>query len=377
VTISRYRTGKRVPTKAFLLDLLDRAPNAGFTFDQIAPRLGHPWTGSRDPRRYQNFADYAASIRVLERANRDQFAIKLDVTIDDVRDLEHGVLPDEAMVRKLARVFLRPHYSPKDIIAAFPQLRPDEHARDFRERFLKFQHLPKGDPARRAMENAIIEDGVPMAQCIARAVAWRYRRPELAEEIWGEGLVLAVRDHDPRRGFLPGYLKARIRGLARGIIWSRMQTGVSAVLRDYGLMVREAEESLLQDFGRSPTEAEIAQYLDVPTKVVGEVSQALRASDAVLTDNLELLLQDVTAMSIAARQWADSDDALVRQLRRLSAEEKELLYLFYFDELPMPEIARITCSPEADVSSGLKWALARLCSEDCVDQSASARTWHR
>lgn len=364
MTISRYRAGKRIPTMGFILDVVDEAPNAGFTVDQVAPRLGHTWKATRDPSRHSTFAGYFATIRVLERLSRNQFAIRLGLTIEMVRDLERGVLPDETIVRKFVRTFLRPEYSYRDVIAAFPQLRPDDCARQLREKFLKFQHLPKGDPARRAMENAIIEECVPMARKIASAVAWRYRRPELAEEIWGLGLVLAVRDHDPRRGFLPGYLKARIRGLARGIIWSRMQSGVSNVLRDYWLMVRESEEFLLQEFGRSPSEFEIAQHLDVPVEIVREVAQAFLASDALLTDHLDLLIQDVIDLSLAAGEWADSDDALVQRFRRLSEDERELLYLFYFDQFPMTEIARVTGSSEAEASANLKWALARLCSED-------------
>ncbi|MDI6097829.1 sigma-70 domain-containing protein [Actinoplanes sp. NEAU-A12] len=217
---------------------------------------------------------------------------------------------------------------------------------------------------RRAMDNSIIEECVPMAQKIARAVSGRYRRPDLAEEIWGLGLVLAVRDHDPRRGYLPGYLKARIRGLARRIIWSRMQTGVNAALRDYGFAVRETDEFLLQEFGRSPTEFEIAQHLDVSVEVVREVAQALIASDALFTEHLDLLMQDVVDLSVASREWDDNDDVLVRRFRRLSREEQEVLYLFYFDQFPIEEIARVTDASEADVSNALKWALAQLCSDE-------------
>jgi hypothetical protein len=101
VTISRYRAGKRVPTMGFILDLVDEAPNAGFTVDQIAPRLGHPWKATRDPGRHRTFADYFATIRVLERLGRNQFAIRLDLNIDAVRDLERRVLPDDAVIRKL------------------------------------------------------------------------------------------------------------------------------------------------------------------------------------------------------------------------------------------------------------------------------------
>jgi hypothetical protein len=121
VTVSRYRSGKRVPTMGFVLDLIDEAPNAGFTVEHVAPRLGHPWRGTRDPHRHRAFAEYFVTIRVMAGLNRNQFAIKLGLTVDCVRDLERGVIPDVALVRKFVRAFLRPEYSAKEIIAAFSQ----------------------------------------------------------------------------------------------------------------------------------------------------------------------------------------------------------------------------------------------------------------
>jgi DNA-directed RNA polymerase specialized sigma subunit len=317
-------------------------------------------SGSKDPRVYKRFADYFADIRVLKRRNRAQFAIKLGITIDDVRDLEHGVLPDETLIKRFAKTFLRPDHSYKHMVSAFPSLRPNELARQLRDRCLEFQHLPKADPVRRRMENAIIEECMPMAQRIAKSVAGRYRRSDLAEDILGLGLVLAVRDHDPRRGYLPGFLWVRIKGVARRILWSGMQTGVTKALRNHGLMVREREEFLLQDFGRHPTEAEIAQHLDVKVEVVREVNQALLASDTLLTDDFELLLQDVVGMSVATRLWVDNDDVLVARFRRLSPSEQELLFLFYYDQFPPPEIARLTGLPEPTISTDIKWAVAKL-----------------
>ncbi|MDI6097830.1 hypothetical protein QLQ12_04355 [Actinoplanes sp. NEAU-A12] len=103
VTVSRYRAGKRVPTMGFILDLVDAAPNAGFTVDQVAPRLGHPWRATKDPERHRTFADYVITVRVLARLPGNQFAIKSGLTIDCVRDLERGVLPDDAVLRKFVR----------------------------------------------------------------------------------------------------------------------------------------------------------------------------------------------------------------------------------------------------------------------------------
>lgn len=362
-TLARYKAGKRVPTKVFLLDLLDKAPKVGFTFDQIAPKLGHRWAGSRDPQRYDTFAEYFAAIRVIERRNRDQLAIKLGITAEDVKEIEHGVLPDPQVVKRFAKVFLRPQFSYNDVVAAFAQLRPDQEAAELRDRFLTFQHLPKGDPTRRAMEDAIIEECVPMAKRIARSVAYGLHHPELEEEIWGEGLVVAVRDHDPRRGYLPAYLRARIKGLARGILWSRMQSGVSTVLRDYGLMVREADEFLTKDFGRSPTEAEIAQYLDIAPAKVSEITQAVLARHAAVSENLDFLLQHAVDIGFANEPWAGTENMLARRFRDLPEEDAELLFLHYHDRIPVPEIAEITGATEDDVAARLRWAIACLRSE--------------
>ncbi|MDG4827501.1 sigma-70 domain-containing protein [Asanoa sp. WMMD1127] len=199
-----------------------------------------------------------------------------------------------------------------------------------------------------------------MAQGIAHSVAWRLRRPELADEIWGEGLMLAVRDHDPRRGFLPGYLKARIRGLARSIIWGRMQSGVGTVLSEYGPMVRDAEEFLLQEFGRTPSEAEVAQYLDIPTATVNEVSRALHASQAAVSDNLEFLLHHAIDISSLDDMLVDDDRVLVSILRQLGEEVRELLYLHYLDKRPTRDIAQATGMAESDVIFKMRWAVSCL-----------------
>jgi DNA-directed RNA polymerase specialized sigma subunit len=246
------------------------------------------------------------------------------------------------------------------VIDSFPVLRPTEADQNLRARFLEFQHLAKNDPARLASENAIIEEYLPMARRIGKAVAGRYRRSDLAEEITGLGLVLAVRDHDPRRGYLPGFLWARIKGLAKEILWSGMQSGVTKVLRDYGMMVRDAEEFLLQDFGRQPTELEVAQHLDVKVDVVRDVNQALLVSDTILTEDFELLLQDVVGMNVATHILADNDNVLVARFRQLAPFEQELLFLVYYDQFPITEVARLTGLSEADISTDAKSAVLKL-----------------
>jgi DNA-directed RNA polymerase specialized sigma24 family protein len=88
-----------------------------------------------------------------------------------------------------------------------------------------------------------------------------------------------------------------------------------------------------------------------------------RRSDALFTEHLDLLMQDVIDMSLATREWDDDGSALVKRFRRLPSEEQKVLYLSYFDEFPMGEIARVTGAGEDEVSSLLKSALAELCSD--------------
>ena len=93
-TVLRYRAGGNVPSRAFLLDLLDKAPEVGFTFREIASPLGYRWVGSLDPQKFRRFGEFLSSVRVHTNRNRDHFAIKLSVGVDVVRDVEHGLLPD-------------------------------------------------------------------------------------------------------------------------------------------------------------------------------------------------------------------------------------------------------------------------------------------
>jgi hypothetical protein len=88
----------------------------------------------------------------------------------------------------------------------------------------------------------------------------------------------------------------------------------------------------------------------VSAEVVREVSQALMASDVMLTDNPELLMSEVAELSVASRLRAESDDALVARVRRLTDAEMGLLDLYYFDRLSISEIACVTGSTEAGIS---------------------------
>ena len=90
---------------------------------------------------------------------------------------------------------------------------------------------PPTDPQRRRLENSLAAELVPVAKRIAAAAAWKIHRPEYAEEVWGEGLALAILHQDPSRGLFLSYLSARIRGLVHELVRGSLQTGTATILR--------------------------------------------------------------------------------------------------------------------------------------------------
>lgn len=197
-TINNYLLGRRCPSRRFLLDLLDKAPVADIAFQEIAPLLGVRRGECPHPRRYKRkpLHEYLAAVRVSMRRTRDQFAAKLGVTVGRVSDVEHGHIPDRDYLLRLSRV-LPPPITLDSIVATFPALRPTAYDVKLRHSLEKARLHPVADPRRQRLENALAFELVPEAKRMALNAAWRMRRPDYADEVWGEAIFLTIRRHDP------------------------------------------------------------------------------------------------------------------------------------------------------------------------------------
>jgi DNA-directed RNA polymerase specialized sigma24 family protein len=356
-TVRRYLHGMRVPTRIFLLNLLEWVPDPRLRYGTVSRALGHRWVGSKDPRAHRTRAEFVTAVRILAGRSRRQFAINLGVPLDTLIEVEEGYLPERAMIENLAKKFLVPDFTTHDVVAAFRALQPSEEESEIRAHFHCLNDSSLTEQQRRHKRDDLIYRFAPMAQEMAARVARRLRRPEVAEEIWGEPLMQAVVGHDPRLGLFPSYLNGIIRGYAATLIWPTRRRSIDTNLTNFGKAVREAEEELPQILGRTPTERDIARYVDVSPRVVSDVRRARLAGWTAGSDELERLPLYIPTPS-------DTESPQETMLSALSDEQRELVFLHYLDGASVEELAETYDVSQEEVLAELKWAVALLSAED-------------
>ncbi|MET8088975.1 helix-turn-helix domain-containing protein [Micromonospora sp. NPDC005220] len=346
--------------------MIDKVPLADPEFKQIAPLLRLGKCGIAGPSKYRRLpvSTYLAAVRVAARRTRDQLAAKLGVSVQMVYDVEHGIIPDRSYLLRLARHFLTATVTIDDIIAVFPVLRPTAEDLKIQRVLEKIRLHPVADPRRLRLENELAHELAPLAKRIAASAAWRLNRPDCAEEVWGEGIVLAIRHQDPARGLFISYLKSRIAGLLIDLVRGNLVSGTETILHDYGPSVREAEESLSDQLGRLPTEREIARYLDIHCRLVSEVRRARLANSTVSVDHLDFFFQH--AIDIDSSPESAGDSQYLRRLREMPDDWREIIYLHFHDKLSVSEICDLTKSSEASVIEIVDLALVMLRGGDSV-----------
>jgi transcriptional regulator with XRE-family HTH domain len=338
-TINDYLTGRRCPSRRFLLDLLDKVPLADYSFQEIAPLLGIRRGKCPQPSRYHRkpLHEYLSALRVSLRRTRDQFAAKLGVTVDEVTAVEHGHIPNSDYFKRLSQVLPDP-ITVDAVIATFPVLRPTPLDNKLRHNLEKARLHPTVDPQRRILENALAADLAPEARRMALNAAWKIRRPEYAEEVWGEAVALTIRRHDPQKGLMLAYLNSSIHGLIRALVAGNRHTGTATILRDYGETVREAEEFLFDRLGRLPSDDEVALHTDLRASLIGEIQRARAACVHVGGGELDFLLQQ--AVDILPSESA-AESELTRRLRDMPDDWREIIYLHFHDRLSLAEIMAV------------------------------------
>lgn len=307
---------------------------------------------------HRSTAEFFSAIRLLAGRSRQQFAINLGVSVKTIMEVEEGFIPDGPLILALAKKFLQPDFDASDVTAAFRVLRPSSEELEIRESFAGLHDPSLTEAQRTGIRDGLIVRLVPLAKETARRVAWGLKRPECAEEIWGEPLFDAVLRHDRRPAQFTSYLRGNIKRYAAALIWSSRQSGVDTALRDYGKAVRDAENELPQLLGKTPTEWDIAKYLDVSPRVVEDVMRARSASFAVGSDDFELLTAGAVRSHGSLEDQSESE--LKDRIAGLPDQQRELVFLHYLEGASVADLADMYEVSEEDVLAELKWAVALL-----------------
>lgn len=219
-----------------------------------------------------------------------------------------------------------------------------------------------GNPEIRAR---LLKQYLPLVRNVAGRMAIGFPRSvELADLINTGviGLVEAFRNFDPTRGVkFETFAVPRIRGAIldelRALDWVPRSTRARS---------REIERALLElenDFGRPPTEAELAMKLKCSVEelmhAIGDVSGSsllsldetiYREDDNRQVPRIETIRDDAKATALGDMEKGELRAFLVTAIDRLTEQEKLVIALYYFEELTLKEIGEVMSISESRVS---------------------------
>jgi RNA polymerase sigma-B factor len=183
---------------------------------------------------------------------------------------------------------------------------------------------------------------------VAEAVARRYRQRGLPQEdldqVAYEGLTKAVARFDPTlRNDLLTFAVPTIRGELQRYFrdqgWTvRPPRRIQEVQNHAHAVVRELE----QELGREPTNAEVAERLEISPEAYSEAMSALGCFQPASLD-LPVGADSATLGDLlpGAEETQDASEArlvLAPVVRRLSERDRRILYLRFFEDLTQAEI---------------------------------------
>ncbi|MGN6870060.1 MAG: SigB/SigF/SigG family RNA polymerase sigma factor [Solirubrobacteraceae bacterium] len=209
---------------------------------------------------------------------------------------------------------------------------------------------------------------------LARKLAARYRG--LGGEPFDDllqvaslGLLKAIDRFDPNRGtafstFAVPTILGELKRYFRDTGWS---AHVPRGAQELALKVQEAEQATSSRLGRSPTAAELAQYMEVS---VEEVLDGLEAAAAHHATSLEVPHDELDGESQSLADSFGEDDPRFEQIdasltiasaaTELSERDLRVLELRFYGELTQNEIAKRLGVSQMQVSRILRRALAHL-----------------
>lgn len=184
------------------------------------------------------------------------------------------------------------------------------------------------------------------------------------------GLMEAIERFDPRRGVkFETYAAQRVRGaILDGL---RAETWAPA-LRQKARQLEEAYARLEGELGRSPTDAELARFLnltpeelarreaEVGAAVLLSLEEGLTGPGGERMPAAERLADDQVADPAQAALALERRELLAEAIARLSEKEQLVVTLFYYEGLTAKEIAAVMGLSVARISQLHSKAILRL-----------------
>jgi RNA polymerase sigma-B factor len=228
--------------------------------------------------------------------------------------------------------------------------------------------MPADNPRRAVLRDRTIEAWLPLAQHLAHRYSGRGEPTDDLLQTAAVGLIKAVDKFDPDRGVdFAGYAIPTIIGeLKRHFRDRTWDIRVPRRLQEMRLAISEANSTLLQSLGRSPTVADIAAHLKLTEEEILEGLEGARAYNAVSlstpTGDGERAteLGDMLGSDDNQYELAELRVALGPALATLDEREQKILTLRFYGNLTQSQIADHIGVSQMHVSRLLARALTKL-----------------
>lgn len=225
------------------------------------------------------------------------------------------------------------------------------------------RYARRRDPAAR---NELVERYRPHAEALARRF---YRHGEMLDDLTQvalEGLLMALQRFDPERcrPFL-AYAKPTITGVIqryfRDLGWS---VRIPRWVHELSGPIRDARDMLAQDFGREPTNAEIADFIGITEQNLLQVMAAGEARQPSSLDVVhpvaKLQTEQVIGRADPGLSQVENRTALHQAMELLPDEDRELLHRYFVEEQTQAELAEHMGCSQMQISRLLGSAIRRL-----------------
>jgi RNA polymerase sigma factor for flagellar operon FliA len=218
-----------------------------------------------------------------------------------------------------------------------------------------------------AARDALILEHLPLVHDVVRKLQKRLSNEIEHDDLLGAGtlgLMDAIKAFNVSRGMaFSTYAVPRIRGSILDDL--RRRDYVPRSVRQKSRQITKARETLMKELGRTPTAIEIAATLEVELKDLHRWELEIESSVQVPIDSPSKFSSDIEstgfriARLIADSSIATADDTLDRQqesdliqeaMMKLKNQERDVLILYFFENISLVEIAGIFEVTESRIS---------------------------
>lgn len=220
--------------------------------------------------------------------------------------------------------------------------------------------------------NKIIEEYLPMIQCVARRISSRLPAHIHYNDLISNGvmgLMDAIQKYDPsRNNKFKTYAEFRVRGAILDAL--RSQDWTPRSIRDKAKRIDRVTKILEQKFSRPPKEKEIASALAVSLEEYHMMLSQTREVSVVSIDEGSIF--NYTDKNSLLRILEDSDSShsqlnkkfvhkiIINAIKELPERQRIVLSLYYYEEFNLRKIGQILKVTESRVSQLHAQAIEKL-----------------